>query len=642
MNAFKFLHLKSNPYGLFFFLLVIFVMSGFIQQHIVFNRDVSWLLEASNRLFLGGNYLQDFYENNPPWVLYFYLPPVMLTHVASIHLFSAFQIYVFLLVIFSLALSYPLIKKIFADDQTLGQIFFVTLAFIFLFIPSHEFGQRDHLLLVGAFPYFLLMVGRLEDWVVNPKLAIAIGILAGSVFLLKPFFIPMMLLLEGALFIKKRRMGSFIRSETIAMFFLGLLYFILIVARHQDYIQEIMPFAYKWCGWGDFEPWIVLITSPLVLFSMLVFFYGALLYYYRYTTLLLVLMLVLLGAFISYFSQRTGWYYHRYPAIAVAILLYIFLLSMQIRLRAQLNTKTIPALTIFYLVLITLFICQNNFLEVTKSAFPLLIFSIFTISFLWMNILFAPTYNKFKIVLTILSLVLFYFIFNRFAEKIHFLMIMLFSLIYLALLFPGTFRQKSVVCFYTGLGVVLITKFFLLLSIDGFYFAGLQANYKPLIDFINEKAADKKVYFFTTEVTNAFPSLLYSNASSASRFSHFWMLAGLVKYERLTGIAPEAKDYLIHLVCEDIEKEAPPLIFIDSTHKKNKFLVYRVAGMSAKRDYFDFNYLDYFLTNQEFRKIWSSYRYLRTIKDPAFSEDNVLKNLYKSYNPYQFDVYERI
>ena len=66
MNAFNFLRLKSKPYGFYLLLIVIFVVSGFIQQHIMFNRDVSWLLEASNRLFLGGNYLQDFYENNPP------------------------------------------------------------------------------------------------------------------------------------------------------------------------------------------------------------------------------------------------------------------------------------------------------------------------------------------------------------------------------------------------------------------------------------------------------------------------------------------------------------------------------------------------------------------------------------------------
>ena len=439
MNAFNFLRLKSKPYGFYLLLIVIFVVSGFIQQHIMFNRDVSWLLEASNRLFLGGNYLQDFYENNPPWVLYFYLPPVLLNHFTAMHLFSAFQIYVFILVGISLVLSEQFLAKIFVEDKTLAQVFLVTLAFIFLFIPSHEFGQRDHLLLVCAFPYFLLMVGRLEDWAIKSKLAITIGMFAGSVFLLKPFFIPMWLLLEGALLFKRRRISSVIRPETLAILFLGLLYFILILARHLDYIREIMPFAYQWCRWGDREPWIVLLKSPLVFFSMLVFFYAALLFHYQYKTLLLVLMLVLLGALISYFSQQTSWYYHRYPAIALAILLYILLLSMQIRLRKTLDTKTIPALTIFYLVLVILFVCQNNFLEVTKSAFPFLIFCIFIISFLWMNLLFAPNYTRQKILLTIFFLGFFYVIYNFIAEKIHFIFIMLFSLIFFSLLLPGTF-----------------------------------------------------------------------------------------------------------------------------------------------------------------------------------------------------------
>ena len=159
-------------------------------------------------------------------------------------------------------------------------------------------------------------------------------------------------------------------------------------------------------------------------------------------------------------------------------------------------------------------------------------------------------------------------------KKFILFLLCFFRLSFFSLLLPGTFRQKSIVCFYTGLGVVFIAKFFLLLSIDGFFSAGMYANYKPVIDFMNEKAAHKKVYFFTTEVSNAFPNLLYSSASSASRFSHFWMLAGLVKHERLAGKAPEAKDYLIHLICEDIEKEAPSLILVDSSVQKNKFLVY--------------------------------------------------------------------
>ena len=150
------------------------------------------------------------------------------------------------------------------------------------------------------------------------------------------------------------------------------------------------------------------------------------------------------------------------------------------------------------------------------------------------------------------------------------------------------------------------------------------------------------MYFFTTEIEHVFPIVSYTHATSSSRFSHFWMLAGMIKKAQLTGKMSPDKDFLIELLSADIQKEAPRLIFVDSSRKKHKFLFYVIQEFQPLKSYFEFDYLKYFSSNQTFRKAWGSYRYLTTIKESPEFHENILKKLYPSYNPYQFDVYEHI
>ena len=135
MNAFK--NQFKSAFILYFFLFAIFFLSFYFQQHMLFNRDVSWLLEASKRLFLGGDYTHNFYENNPPWILYFYLPPVLLHYYTALNLFLALQWYVLLLTGCSLLLCWPFLSKIFSEDKSLKHIFLLTLSIIF-FVGTYQ------------------------------------------------------------------------------------------------------------------------------------------------------------------------------------------------------------------------------------------------------------------------------------------------------------------------------------------------------------------------------------------------------------------------------------------------------------------------------------------------------------------------
>ena len=108
-----------------------------------------------------------------------------------------------------------------------------------MWVPINEFGQRDHLLLILAFPYFLLILARVEAWTVSYKSAVFIGFLAGSVFLFKPYFLLTLFLLESFLFLKKRHVTSFMRPELFTMFGLAIFYFILLL-KAQMFMQRRM------------------------------------------------------------------------------------------------------------------------------------------------------------------------------------------------------------------------------------------------------------------------------------------------------------------------------------------------------------------------------------------------------------------
>jgi hypothetical protein len=69
---------KQTQTGLFFLAIAcVFIIGGFVQNDAIFSWDVSWLLEVTKRWLNGGTYGKDFFENNPPLILYLYAPAVL-------------------------------------------------------------------------------------------------------------------------------------------------------------------------------------------------------------------------------------------------------------------------------------------------------------------------------------------------------------------------------------------------------------------------------------------------------------------------------------------------------------------------------------------------------------------------------------
>ena len=227
-------------------------------------------------------------------------------------------------------------------------------------------------------------------------------------------------------------------------------------------------------------------------------------------------------------------------------------------------------------------------------------------------------------------------------DNLKIIIMILSSFIILGCFIPGNIKNKSKGIFYSSMSFMLITPIIFSLLYSYSSNTLIKKQYQPLVHFLNQYAANEKVYFLSTHLHLGYPIITYSKAESASRFPSFWMLAGLVRHS-LNDSDPisrqheiEDKNKIIEMVSEDLKKHKPKYIFIDTSEKKGRFAFFKKEKNEFTLNSIPFEYLPLFLTNKHFSEAWVSYRYFTRIKEPQ------QESIYQAAFPYQVDVYERI
>ncbi len=296
----------------------IYLVGFATQSSLLLNWDVSWLMHAAEKLLQGGSYSKDFFEFNPPMIIYLSIPPVLLTKIIPISIIHAEQMYVFLLATLILFISSKLIKHYFNHHKLLQHILILTLAICFLIVPIYEFGQREHLMLMLIMPYILSINSR--PYSSSVYLRISIGLLAGIGFSLKPYFLITPFLLEIYALVKTKNRLNWWRIETICIALIIVIYTGIVYLFHPDYIQTVAPLAMRIYHSGINSSW-----EMLYLHSGSIFCYTAILFYLLQNNHKnsedTVFCISLIGFLLAFFWQRTYWFYHLYPAFCFALLL---------------------------------------------------------------------------------------------------------------------------------------------------------------------------------------------------------------------------------------------------------------------------------------------------------------------------------
>jgi len=141
--------------------------------------------------------------------------------------------------------------------------------FAALVLPRSHFGQREHLAFLLTLPFVALAAVRIKQRDVSRRFAIAIGLMGGAGFALKPHFLVAWLLLELLLLARLRR-STFSRPELITLVLFGAMYLLAVIVLVPDYL----PMAARLAPWYDLYlnngvSRTILLADPLVLFTML-------------------------------------------------------------------------------------------------------------------------------------------------------------------------------------------------------------------------------------------------------------------------------------------------------------------------------------------------------------------------------------
>lgn len=311
-------------------ILAVYVIAWIIQSNLLLNWDVSWFLYGTQKILLnGGTYSKDFIEYNPPLILYLSYLPVAISHKVPISIVILFRVYIFLLVTLSLGMCYYLIQSIFCKNRLLGFLFFLLIALVLLILPFIDFGQREHLFLILTMPYLLCVVARLDNHSINAYLGLFIGICAGIGFAIKIHFLLMWILVELYFTLQKRQWNASLRIETITIISIWIGYLLSSLWLYPDYFSIVLPLLTQVYhnGYSD-DSWITTLFHPSVYFCLItcvlyIFQYNK----YPYKNLNSVLFFAMSGCLLFYIIQRTTYFYHFYPMVALATLLTMLTLS---------------------------------------------------------------------------------------------------------------------------------------------------------------------------------------------------------------------------------------------------------------------------------------------------------------------------
>jgi len=270
-------------------------------------------LSLSAQKFLAGEKMSEaFFDTNPPLSILIYIPAVLLAKLSTLPLYHVLNIYYFSAIALSSCAVYLLLKK--TPNFTPPMIFAVLALYIAMNIifPIYDFGQREHLLVLGLLPLVLLQALITQKIRVNTVLQVAVLTLSSIVILLKPHFgiVPAAIFIHRA--ITQKRITIFKDIDFLFLSFMALLYGLIIYIFFNDFLTIILPAVLNYYA-GDTNDVVYDVTALLIIQASVPYLI------YRFFTrdghsLIAVFSVIAMLCAIPVLLQFKGWAYHTIPS----------------------------------------------------------------------------------------------------------------------------------------------------------------------------------------------------------------------------------------------------------------------------------------------------------------------------------------
>jgi hypothetical protein len=267
------------------------------------NHDVAGILDFTQRWIRGEALYTRLLDPNPPLIFVFNRLPAYLGTRTGLDSIAALQACILLL---GAPVWWLALRMRQRGDEGLIERSFLDAAPVFVLLGAgYDFGQREHLMIVGALPYLLLAARRAGGERAPHRFAVAV--LAAVTFALKPYFLAVPGLIE--LYVLaclgwRRYLPDPVPWVMIAVW---AIYLASLPLMFPDYLNVVLPLiATHYVGGTIWE--VPRLATALVLLVPLVWiaFRGA-------NALAKIFSLAAVGAAVSALVQRKGWSYHIVP-----------------------------------------------------------------------------------------------------------------------------------------------------------------------------------------------------------------------------------------------------------------------------------------------------------------------------------------
>jgi len=335
-------------------ILILLITTIFLQEQVSICTDTARLIQLAQDLLHHERYYKDFFDTNTPMALFLYFPVLLIAHLFSLKLITALLIYIYAAACFSLFLIQQLLQQSHSSNK-LTTLLLIASAISFLLLPADAFSQREHFLILFAFPY-LIEVGLLmnHSQKFSKKITIPMGLLAGIAFAIKPHFLILFFLTEGLLWIKQKKCTACFRLEVLLILAVQIAYLYALFIFTPEYFFLILPVALKIYPLITVSMGLnVLLTKIIVVMSVLTLclFMSSPSKADEIKTFRMLFAINLVGCLFIVLLQGNSWYYHAFPAFALVFVLLCLLVDEQARLLLRKNhhlrLKDFPQITRF-------------------------------------------------------------------------------------------------------------------------------------------------------------------------------------------------------------------------------------------------------------------------------------------------------
>ncbi len=284
------------------------------------NHDVAAVLQFSQRWLAGEHLYNDLIDVNPPLIFVLNLIPAAIGAMTPVSAVVALQLCILLFGLMCWRIAFRVRDR--GEEGVSERAFLDVLPLLFLLGAGYDFGQREHLMAIGALPYVVASARRAQG--VQPRLRLVTGLVAGVAFAMKPHFLAIPGLVELAV-LAGRSQGGWrwaLRVTVADRLLWGMaavwgIYLISLPLVFADYLGFVVPLVWDYyLDLGGVSAWDVLLQPRLA--TVLVLLTPLLCLAFRRglapdAARPRLLALAALGALASAVAQHKGFSYHIVP-----------------------------------------------------------------------------------------------------------------------------------------------------------------------------------------------------------------------------------------------------------------------------------------------------------------------------------------